>query len=175
MPTNVEIKARIHDRDRLLQRIATLTTAPPVVLEQQDTFFGCDRGRLKLRSMPDGAGELIFYDRPDTAGSRESRYEIAPVAAASQLRTVLAAAVGERQTVTKTRQLFHVGQTRVHVDTVAGLGDFLELEVVLRPGQPPGEGHAIAAELMASLGVQPADLLDRAYADMLPQPGPGTS
>lgn len=171
MPANIEIKARLHDRDAMLRRIATLTADPPVVLEQEDTFFPALHGRLKLRVTPDGGGELIAYDRPDTAGSRESRYQLARVPDATMLRTVLGEALGTLQTVTKTRLLFHVGQTRVHVDTVAGLGDFLELEVVLRPGQPSGEGHAIAAKLMESLGVQPADLLDRAYADMLPRPG----
>ena len=167
MPANVEIKARLHDRGSMLEKIATLTTAPPVVLEQQDTFFRCSRGRLKLRSFPDGSGELIFYQRPDTAGSRESHYEMSRTSDAATLQTVLAAALGARQTVTKRRLLFHVGQTRIHVDAVAGLGDFLELEVVLAPGQPPSEGHRIAAGLMVELGIRPGDLLETAYADML--------
>ena len=32
--------------------------------------------------------------------------------------------------VKKRRWLFMVGQTRVHVDSVEGLGDFVELEVM---------------------------------------------
>lgn len=167
MPANVEIKARLHDRGSMLEKIAALTAAPPVALEQEDTFFRSSRGRLKLRSLPDGSGELIFYDRPDTAGSRESHYEISRTPDAASLRTVLAAALGGTQSVIKTRLLFHVGQTRIHVDAVAGLGDFLELEVVLAPGQPPSEGHRIAADLMERLGISPGDLLETAYADML--------
>ena len=174
MPANSEIKARLHDRDAMLQRIATLTADPPVVLEQEDTFFPSLHGRLKLRTTPDGGGELIVYDRPDTAGSRESRYELARVPDAPRLRTVLGKALGTMQTVTKTRLLFHVGQTRIHVDAVDGLGDFLELEVVLAPDQQAADGHAIAARLMATLGIQANDLLETAYADMLAARTPRT-
>ena len=79
----------------------------------------------------------------------------------------MAQALGVTQTVVKTRALYLVGQTRVHLDSVDGLGDFLELEVVLRPGQDSAEGQAIAAELMGRLGVRTDDLCATAYADML--------
>jgi adenylate cyclase class IV len=61
----------------------------------------------------------------------------------------------------------------VHLDSVVGLGDFLELEVVLRPDQSPAEGHAIAADLMRRLEIHDIDLLATAYADML-ENSPGT-
>lgn len=71
------------------------------------------------------------------------------------------------QTVVKTRVLYLVGQTRVHLDSVDGLGDFLELEVVLRPGQEVADGQAVAADLMERLGIRDVDLCSTAYADML--------
>jgi adenylate cyclase class IV len=67
--------------------------------------------------------------------------------------------------------LYLVGQTRVHLDSVAGLGDFLELEVVLRPDQSPAEGQIIAAGLMRRLGIHDSDLIATAYADMLSASG----
>jgi adenylate cyclase class IV len=75
---------------------------------------------------------LIFYDRPDTDGPKLSTYNKCFLGTSGQeLRAVLAAAQGERLVVEKTRHLFMVGQTRIHIDEVKGLGSFMELEVLL--------------------------------------------
>jgi predicted adenylyl cyclase CyaB len=85
----------------------------------------------------------------------------------SALKDALAAALGVRGIVRKTRSLYLVGQTRLHVDEVEGLGQFMELEVVLRPEQNDAEGQAIADDLMVKLGVAESDLLEGAYMDLL--------
>jgi predicted adenylyl cyclase CyaB len=147
--------------------VAAISDTPPQTLRQRDTFFRCTTGRLKLRETGAGQAELIFYSRPDVAGTKQSDYEITAVADPELLRVVLSRALGVTQTVEKTRVLCLVGQTRVHLDSVDGLGDFLELEVVLRPGQNSAEGQAIAADLMQRLGIRDTDLCSTAYADML--------
>jgi len=167
MPSNVEIKARLRDVARTHALVAALSDSPPQTIRQRDTFFRCTHGRLKLRETGEGHAELIFYARPDSAAARRSDYEIAAVAEAEMLRAVLERSLGVAQTVVKTRVLYLVGQTRVHLDAVDGLGDFLELEVVLRPGQPESQGRAIAADLMGRLGIGDDDLCSTAYADML--------
>jgi adenylate cyclase class IV len=60
-----------------------------------------------------------------------------------------------------------VGQTRIHLDDVQGLGKFIELEVVLNHGQSDADGNAIAESLMHKLGINPMDLIDTAYMDLL--------
>lgn len=45
------------------------------------------------------------------------------------MRTLLERCMGVKGVVKKTRMLYMVDQTRVHVDSVEGLGDFMELEV----------------------------------------------
>ena len=60
-----------------------------------------------------------------------------------------------------------VGQTRVHCDKVEGLGDFMELEVLLSEGEDEAKGVEIANDLMAKLGVRQEDLISGAYMDMI--------
>jgi adenylate cyclase class IV len=69
--------------------------------------------------------------------------------------------------VRKTRLLLIVGATRIHLDRVEGLGDFLELEVVLRDGQTAEEGEAVAAQLLRELRIAPSQLVAGAYLDLL--------
>ena len=171
MPSNIEIKARVADPARQRELTERLTTEPPTVLHQQDTFFPCAHGRLKLRRLAEDRGELIAYRRADVAGTKQSDYLLAHTTEPEALRAVLAEALGTGVVVTKTRHLYLVGQTRVHLDEVEGLGSFLELEVVLAEGQPPEEGHRLAREIMAALEVREEDLIEGAYADMFTRTG----
>ena len=169
MPSNIEIKARVADPERKQTLAEQLAGTPPAVLHQEDTFFPCTRGRLKLRQLAPDRGELISYQRADVSGTKQSDYLIYHTDRPAELCVVLADALGTGIVVTKTRRLYLVGQTRVHLDEVMGLGSFLELEVVLAAGQAPEEGHRIAREIMAALEVDESDLIDRAYADLLAQ------
>jgi predicted adenylyl cyclase CyaB len=83
------------------------------------------------------------------------------------LKALLALALGTSSVVRKVRTLYLHGQTRIHLDEVEGLGDFVELEVVLQEGQSEADGQAIARRLMRRLGIQPADLVEGAYMDLL--------
>ena len=114
----------------------------------------------------DGAGELIHYVRADADGPKLSDYVIAPVTDPQALSQALQRACGLLGRVRKQRLLLWVGTTRLHLDRVDGLGDFLELEVVLGPGQSPADGQRQARALMAALGLADADLVAGAYLDL---------
>ncbi len=167
MPLNIEIKAKIRDPQRQQALAAALATAPAEMLHQLDTFFCVPSGRLKLREMAPHRDELIFYDRQDLPGPKASSYSICQTETSDALRSLLAAALGVLGEVRKRRTVYLVGQTRIHVDEVKGLGAFLELEVVLRPGQSPDDGQRITAELMHQLGIDEGDLVPVAYIDLL--------
>lgn len=191
MPSNIEIKARVTDLNRLrvlaeglseitparvalkkLKRLHILaeglSEAPARHIEQHDTYFNCPNGRLKLRQIKGQTALLIFYRRPDSRAPKLSDYTISEILYPDQILATLAAALGIRATVVKTRTLFMVGQTRIHLDSVEGLGSFLELEVVLEDSQSAEEGHAIARKLMDHLEIKESDLVGGSYVDLLP-------
>ena len=167
MPSNIEIKARVKNLGELKAVAEVIATEPLQILQQEDVFFRVPNGRLKLRSFGDGMGELIQYERPDTLHSKKSDYQLFPTANPEELRQMLARALGEVVTVKKRREVYLVGQTRIHLDQVEGLGEFLELEVVLAEGQDDDDGREIARQLMDLLGVKKDALVSCAYADLL--------
>jgi predicted adenylyl cyclase CyaB len=137
------------------------------VIPQEDTFFNTVQGRLKLRVLSLRKGQLIYYTRPDQEGPKRSDYHISHTSDPENLKRVLELAYGIRGEVKKTRYLYLAGQTRIHLDDVEGLGQFMELEVVMGEGQSDAEGQAIAEGLLASLGVERSDLLEGAYMDLM--------
>jgi adenylate cyclase class IV len=167
MARNVEVKARIGSVESLLPGVRTLADGPEELIEQDDTFFACAHGRLKLRDFGDGSGELIHYERANTEGPKLSDYVRAPTTDPAALREALTRALGVIGRVRKMRWLLMAGKTRIHLDRVEGLGDFIELEVVLRSEQSVTDGEAIAEALMDQLGIARDQRLAGAYLDLL--------
>ncbi len=167
MPRNIEIKAKISSVEALLPRAQQLADGPAVAISQDDTFFAVPQGRLKLREFADRSAELIHYQRGDTTSAKASDYVLVPVPNPAALRLALQRGCGVLGRVQKQRVLVMVGQTRIHLDRVQGLGDFMELEVVLRSDQTDAEGSAIAEALMLALGLADAPRIANAYLDML--------
>ena len=167
MPANIEIKAHARNFDEIRRRAEALGDKPVQVIPQEDIFFNTPQGRLKLRILSADKGQLIYYTRPDQEGPKRSDYHLYQTSDPGNLRHLLELAYGIRGVVRKTRYLYLVGQTRLHLDDVEGLGQFMELEVVLEEGQSDAEGQEIAEGLMARLGVERSDLLEGAYMDLL--------
>jgi len=167
MPANIEIKAALTDRAAALATAARLSNSGPEIIHQEDVFFRCEGARLKLRIFAPSRGELIRYQRDDVAEVRCSRYSIARTSDPQILLDILTHTLGRVGTVKKTRTLYLAGQTRIHVDVVEGLGDFLELEVVLRAGQTEAEGKRTAVELLREFGISEQALIGQAYIDLV--------
>ena len=167
MARNIEIKARVLDMHALTSAAQAIADSDPVKIEQDDTFFPCDRGRLKLRAFDDGTGQLIFYRRANESGPKESFFCLSQTAHVDTLRETLSLAYGQIARVRKVRTLMMVGRTRIHLDAVEALGDFMELEVALDESESIEVGVKEAWTLMQQLGIRAQDLVEEAYLDLL--------
>ncbi len=166
MPVNVEIKARASDWAAQLKRGLALADRSERLV-QTDTFFNCANGRLKLREQGRAGACLIFYRRAGLKGPKSSSYTLVPLPQPKTTLKALSAALGVKVKVSKKRLVCFVGRTRVHFDEVRGLGRFIELEVVMAPGEALSAGRREAEKLMLALGIRKGDLAADAYADML--------
>ena len=162
---NVELKALDPDPVRSLAACRELGAEDRGVLRQRDTYFRTRSGRLKLREEEPAGATLIQYDRRDEASARESRYRLTRVDDPRELRASLDAALGTLVVVEKERHLLLWEGVRIHLDTVAGLGAFVELEGVAPPDSDLSAEREKVARLQQALGI--AEVLTDSYADRL--------
>jgi len=178
--TNIEFKARQQNLERAHSVLKQHGVALAATLRQTDTYFHAPNGRLKLREINEETAQLVFYQRPDRAEVKRSDYLIAPVASPAALRDALGAAYGIRTVVKKTRELYllprqlgeYAGRAapdliRLHLDTVEGLGYFLEIEVILQEREAPQIAEQEAKFWLQEFGIAPEDLLSGSYADLV--------
>ncbi len=164
----VEIKASCpQGHARLRQALEVLGVASAGEFEQSDTFYKVRRGRLKLRRCR-GEAQLIAYERPDQAGPKNCRVELHRCDNPDSLDRALAAALGVRLVVQKTRALYCQDNVRIHLDRVEGLGEFVEIEVLgMRGRDSVAALETVCTEWLERLGIPRAWLVERAYADLL--------
>jgi predicted adenylyl cyclase CyaB len=164
---NIELKARCDDLGRLRERCESLGAEGQEPERQTDTYFTVGHGRLKLRESLESGAEMIYYIRDDVAGARESHYELYQVEDAEGLKAMLAQALGISVVVAKRRQTFMLGNVRIHLDKVQGLGGFVELQGTV---DEPGELPLVADEVQGvqqALGISPESLVKESYATLV--------
>ncbi|MFA6112254.1 MAG: class IV adenylate cyclase [Candidatus Latescibacterota bacterium] len=164
--TNIEIKARCADLGRAEENLSALGAGPAGSFRQRDTYFRVPTGRLKLRELGPDEGHLIFYQREDAAGPKRSEYRIAFTSDPEALRSMLAEVLGTWVEVEKTRQVWLWENVRIHLDEVAGLGQFLELEAVTDAAGIEESRRRIET-LMRALEIRPEELVPGSYGDLV--------
>lgn len=139
MAKNLEFKVRIVSLDNLIPRLVELEATYRELIHQVDTYFHNPKGRLKLRETEElDYGWLIYYERPNEVDSRYSTYELCRIPEPTALKQLLNTALGIKTIITKERSLWMYNNTRIHLDSVQDLGEFVELETVFQ-GQTESE------------------------------------
>ena len=164
---NVEIKARCGDpapiRDWLLSQGAECKG----IDEQTDTYFNVQYGRLKLRE-GNIENNLIYYERTDQAGPKNSFFKLIKVENADDLKIALTRSIGVKVIVQKTREIYYIGNVKFHIDEVPGLGSFVEIEAGnMLADLTQKQLEQQCDEYVKIFGIKPEDLVDTSYSDML--------
>lgn len=168
MQTNVELKAHYADLEHARQICILLGASHNGTGQQVDTFFKVSKGILKLRECKLTSNSLVFYERQIQYGPKQSDCFWIPIEGElSLVRAFLDRALGEVVQVRKTRNLFILGNTRIHLDDVESLGTFIEFEYVVGQGYPREDGAGQLDSLRRSFSIQEGDLVDVSYSDLL--------
>jgi predicted adenylyl cyclase CyaB len=162
---NYEFKARLRDERHVRRMLTELNARFAGTDRQVDTYFAVADGRLKLR---EGKIEnsLIYYERPNQARARASKVTMTVLAPGNTLKPVLAAALGVRAVVEKRREIYYVGNVKIHLDRVRGLGQFLEVEAMSRSGNL-AQVRQQAKDFQKRFAVRDDDMVPESYADLV--------
>lgn len=129
MHLNIEIKARCADPGRIRTLLQELAADFKGEDRQIDTYFNVPEGRLKLRE-GNIENALIHYRRTDQAGPKRSEVTLYRTTPGAALKEVLTTALGVRTVVDKKREIYFIGNVKFHIDSVKGLGSFVEIEAI---------------------------------------------
>ncbi len=71
---------------------------------------------------------LIFYERTNQAGPKNSHFNLVKIEDAKGLKEVLRKSIGIKVIVKKKREIYYINNVKFHIDEVPGLGSFVEIE-----------------------------------------------
>lgn len=164
---NIELKVKIENPESIIKKLKVLRAKYIGQLKQIDTYFNCNEGRLKLRIINNKRHELIFYRRPDLLSHKISEYEVISLSnkEARFINKILEMAYRIKVVINKKRNLWMFGNTRIHLDKVTNLGNYLELESQIKKNKKTSEKEY--NYLIKKLSLGKLTKIRRSYGDLL--------
>lgn len=164
---NVEFKARISDFEKVKQLLDSLSILCEGDLKQVDTYYNVPKGRVKLREY-DSYSSLIYYNRENTAGVKQSDVLYYKHASDPALGAILEMQFGVKVKVSKVRRKYVQDNVSIHLDTVDGLGCFVEVEACNKGVELGLEDLRKQCDAFFELlQLRKEDLIDVSYSDLL--------
>jgi predicted adenylyl cyclase CyaB len=164
---NIEIKARTTGPDSI-REILKINNADFIGVDHQvDTYFKVDSGRLKLRE-GNVENHLIYYERENTKGPKKSSVMLYKNNPDSNLKEMLAKSLGVLSVIDKHREFYFINNVKFHLDSVVGLGTFVEIEAVDKEGTIGNEKLLEQCNYyLELLLISKEDLIATSYGDLL--------
>jgi adenylate cyclase class 2 len=163
MPTNLELKIRLENPEAVLEKVIEIKAEFQGELNQVDVYYKIKDGLLKLR-LEKGSQILIKYLRNEKSGDRWSDYQLISLEK-NDAREYLKDILEEEAVVEKRRLLYLYDNTRIHIDTVSGLGSFLELETLVVNGKD--DAGRRFDKLVRQLSLNRGNEIRRSYRDLM--------
>ena len=164
---NFEFKAKASNLEELEIRLLKLDPLFVGEDKQTDTYFNVQTGRLKLRE-GNIENSLIYYERSDTAGAKQSDVLLYQHPADKNLKEILSKVHGIFVVVSKIRRIYFVDNVKIHFDKVDGLGTFLEVEAIDKSGNMDIQFLRGQCSTYASLfDIKEDEYISHSYSDMI--------
>ncbi len=164
---NIEIKAKCSDQEKIRSVLIEKKADAKGTDHQIDTYFKVPQGRLKLR---EGNIEnfLVYYERHDQEGPKESKILLVKNNPESSLKEILMKTMKVLAIVDKRREIFFIDNVKFHLDTVEGLGTFMEIEAIDEDGTIGVDELQKQCRLYMDLfDIKEEDLLSVSYSDLI--------
>ncbi|MCL1797363.1 MAG: class IV adenylate cyclase [Eggerthellaceae bacterium] len=162
---NIEIKVALSEKGDVVNRLNALGAKYQYTMKQADYYFDIGENKDKLRIIDGREFQLISYQRKEKHGQKDSYYEIKELTAVE--KDALLASRKAIKHVEKTRELWLYGNTRIHLDLVEQLGNFLELETVIKDISLKA-GKNEFKTVVNGLGIDATNSVAASYSDLVP-------
>jgi len=170
----IEIKVRVSDRSALLAALKAQNINASEPVTQRDQVFGLagvnsgghnDALWLRIRTETKGSEVTRFFTlKKSVTNQMDSIEHETEVADAAEMEMIVGhLGFTPYSDLTKTRQKAHMGDIEICIDTVEGLGDFVEAEKLTEEN---ADYNAVAEELWAlleKLGARQEDQVHDGY------------
>jgi adenylate cyclase, class 2 len=164
---NVEIKASCNDLEKIRQVLNRLNARSVGTDLQTDTYFNVNAGRLKLRE-GNIENNLIFYDRENKPGPKNSSFQLLKISDPDSLKTMLTNSMGIKMVVNKKREIYFIDNVKIHLDMLEELGSFVEIEASNLYADLTNEQLMEQCNFyIKEFGIIDADLIQDSYSDMM--------
>jgi predicted adenylyl cyclase CyaB len=163
---NFEFKARTNNLENLEKKFLELNPSFIGEDNQTDTYFKVAKGRLKLRE-GNIENALIWYDRQDIAGAKQSDILLYRHKPDKTLKDILIKVQGIKVVVEKKRRIYFIDNVKFHFDTIAQLGTFVEVEAIDKDGNLGIEKLKYQADKYAAFfNIKVEDFIALSYSDL---------
>ena len=167
-----EFKARLNGEEQVRAALKKLNARFIGTDHQIDTYFRVASGRLKVR---EGRIEnaLIFYRRENARRARRSAVELMLLPPRNSMRAILDHSLGTLAVVDKRREIYFVKNVKIHLDSVRGLGKFVEVEAISRTDDLK-RIRTQARQFQEQFGITSKDIVAESYSDLILMKSAGT-